>query len=119
MDREVGNFSHDFVEGPALFASPPVGDDAVGAELVTAMDNRDVRGRALRNGVCARPELPAQVLVGGFDEPQDAIELLWPSEHVDLGEALFKIVGLEPHHATHECYLEGRLVSLQSPHAAE
>ena len=83
------------------------------------MDNRNVRGRALGDGVGAGPEFAAEVLVGALDELHDAVELLRPGEDIDLREALLKVIGFEADHAAHERDLESGLLALEFADAAE
>ena len=66
VDGEVGDFADDFVHGAALLAAAAVGDDAVGAELVAAVDHRHEGGRAFGDGVGGGPELAAEVLGRGL-----------------------------------------------------
>ena len=101
---EVLDFCVDVIDRATAFAAAPVGDDAVGAELVAAVDDRHVRRHGVGRGERRRPELAAEIVVA--DRLEDRLELLRPRECVDVGEATLEVVGLEADHAAHDGDLE-------------
>src|SRR3990170_3855266 len=97
---QVLDLDPDVPDGAAALAATPVGDDAVGAELVAAMDDGHVGGRAVGRDEGGRPELAAQVLEA--DGLHDRLELLRAGEDVDEGVAALELVGLQADHAAHD-----------------
>src|SRR3989304_2515924 len=76
----------DLVDGAGALAAAAVGDDAVGAELVAAVDHGDEGGGPLRLGEGLRPELAAEVGVR-HEVAEDHLEGLGPRPDVDIREA--------------------------------
>ncbi len=87
-------------DGAAALAAAAVRDDAEGAELVAAVDDRHVGCGARGLGEGLRPELPACGLLGGHGR-QDIVEGLGAGEDVDEGEALQQAVRAQADHAAH------------------
>ena len=100
---EQPNFFDYFGYGPANFATTAIGDDAEGAELVAAVDDRNERrdvGRRRNHVVQATLVVHAE---GSPNGGHDRLELLWLCPHVDLREAALQVVfdraDHTPHHA--------------------
>ncbi len=104
------------VDCPAALAAAAVGDDAVGAELVAAVDDRHKGGGAVGVGVDGVPEgRRGASFRQAIDAKRggDIVEGLRGREGVDVGEAALEAVEAGANHAAGEDDLDGGVFRLQ------
>ena len=102
------HLSADIAYRARALPSAPIRNDAVGAELIAAVDYRHERRRPLRVRERIRPELAAQIRFG-HHVPEDDLEALRARPDVDVREAGAQVVGPRPDHAAHHRDLEPAL----------
>ena len=115
------HLAHDLGDGAAAFAPASERDDAVGTELVAALNDRHVggdRGGAFR--VDRGPELAAEIGPRRqIEDADDVVEVLRLGEGVDVGEALAQGVVLGANHAAHDGDLEVGVVLFEGAQIGE
>ena len=95
------DLADDVGDGAADLPSTAIWNDAEGAELVAAVNDRDIRRDVRPRG--ERPDASLRVDAHAVAEQVDQrSELLRAHEDVDLWEPLLERVGLGPDHAAHE-----------------
>ena len=99
--RQQLGLPDDVRNGPADLPTPPVRDDAEGAELVAAVDDGYVRRNGGPGG--QRPDAALDVHAHALaEEVEQRLVLLGAHEYVHLGETPRQGIRLRPHHAPHQ-----------------
>ena len=103
MCSQVAHLVQQFAHRPRALATATQRHDAVGAELVAAVDDGHEGRRPRRQAVGLEPELTLGDVAraGHARHFEDRIELLRSRPYVDVWEAALELGGLRPDHAAH------------------